>query len=322
MLHGLLATQADYRQRYQYIKVKAFIRSDLFLKLDLSDFGPDKILARSVSLTWSPSDIKRFVAKRVALNLIRTLNLKGLQFEIDSDECLVTRDELALLQETKSSIASTGIWRWKFWKSAWWLGKLERKHREGRPRNFGEIIDEQTITSIFPTEVDHKKLNGTEAPIGLFKFFETHFQFGHGETTPRAMLSFLNSYLAKVRDYYAKNPDIESVVALQNREYPLFVKRVMGAAYAEHCKAAWETQYAWATPWKPLVGAVQRMSVKRTFTFDEFVRNAEVSPEEARRFLAFIAHTGLVKCLNERERAEMRNYEFPILFLTTSPSAA
>lgn len=316
LLHGLLATQSDYRQRYQYIKVKAFIRSDLFRKLDLSDFGPDKILARSLSLTWSPADIKKFVAKRIALNLIRTLSLKVLQVEIDRDECLVTRDELALLQESKHSMRVGGLWRWKFWKSAWWLGTLGEDQREGRPRNFGEIVDERIITSILPTEVFHKKMDGSDASISLFKYFETHFQFGHGETTPRAMLSYMNSFLSKVRDYYSQNPDISSVKAMPNGEYPLFVKRAASAAYAEHRRSAWETQYAWATPWKPLVGTAQRISKKRRFTFDEFAKAANISNEEAGRFLAFIAHTGLVKCLNEGERTELREYEFPILFVS------
>ncbi|HVY23430.1 MAG TPA: hypothetical protein VG962_08780 [Steroidobacteraceae bacterium] len=323
LLHGLLATQTDYRQKYPRIKIKAFIRSDLFIKLDLSEFGPDKILARTVSLKWSPGDIKKFIAKRIAYNLIQYLELDALIFEFDSDQCRVSRDQLAMLKETKKSMVATSKWNWKFWHGKYTLRRLFRRSSdaEGRLRNFSEVINEAIITSILPTEVIHLLSNGNEAPIGIFEYFDSHFQFGHGETTPRAMLGFLNHFLTSVRKYYAENPDIEYVAKNQNGEYPLFVKRAVQEAYDAHRREAWEVQLNWAHPWKPLIATAKRMSKKTRFSYRNFVSLAKVSEEEARQFLAFCTHTGLVRCINDRERTENREYEFPILFQTVESNS-
>jgi hypothetical protein len=226
LMHGLLTTQQDYRHRYRHIKVKAFIRTDLFRKLDISDFGADKILTRCIYLAWTPSAIKQFIATRVAANLMQSLKLDSLMFEIDETAYEMTRDKLAELKTIRKSMEGARFWQWRFWVGLWrLLREFEvRKPNEGRVRNSSDVVNEALITSILPTEVPHVKANGTEGHLNIFEYFETHFQFGHGETTPRAMLAYLNHLLTETNKYYLQNDDIAEVEKNENGEYPLFVK--------------------------------------------------------------------------------------------------
>jgi hypothetical protein len=135
------------------------------------------------------------------------------------------------------------------------------------------------------------------------------------------MLSFLNLALREVRGYYAQNRDLTSIRLDARKEYPLFVRVVLENAYDTYKKEAWEVQFHWAKERKYLVAELQKMATKQSFTFGEFVRNAKVENEEAKQFLAFAIHTGLLQCVNERERHENRRYQFPILFFQI-PEAA
>jgi hypothetical protein len=51
-------------------------------------------------------------------------------------------------------------------------------------------VNEAMITAVLPTVVPHLTLYGTVDTLSIFEYMDSHFQFGHGETTPRSMLSF------------------------------------------------------------------------------------------------------------------------------------
>lgn len=318
LIQGLLATQTDYRQKYQNIKVKSFLRTDLFRKLDLSEFGPDKILARCVELRWSPSELKHLMAKRVAHNLMAVLGLSRLEISIDTDQFLVSRDELPKLTESKISLTNFDPFVWAHWRRLFWLAYVRARSvahgDDGRVQNSSDVVNEAIITSIFPREAFHLKRDGTQTSIDLFDFFETHFQFAHGQATPRVMLSFMNQCLTAVRDYYSNNRDIAEIKKNDKGEFPLFVRKAMHAAYCALKVEAWEVQYQWAKKWEPLVAAVQKLAIQQTISYAQFIKESASQHDDAKQFLAFVTHTGLVRCSNERDRHENRRYEVPILF--------
>lgn len=318
LIQGLLATQTDYRQKYQNIKIKSFLRTDLFKKLDLSEFGPDKIQARCVELRWSASELKHLMAKRIAHNLMVALGLNRLEISLDADQFLVSREELPKLTETKVSLSNFDPFVWAHWRRLFWLAHVRARSvvhgDDGRVQNSIDVVNEAIITSIFPREAIHLRRDGTQTTIDFFDLLETHFQFAHGQATPRVILAFLNKCLTLVREYYSNNGDIREIKRNERGEFPLFVRKALHGAYCALKQDAWEVQYQWAKKWEPLVAIIEKMSVSQTIFYTQFVKVAEVQPEEARQFLAFVTHTGLLHCQNERERYENRRYEIPLLF--------
>lgn len=323
LLQGLLATQTDYRQKYPNIKVKSFLRTDLFRKLDLSEFGPDKILARCVELRWSPSELKHLMAKRIAHNLMLALALSRLEISIDADQFLVSRDELPRLTESKISLTNFDPLSWAHWRRLLWLAYVRARSvangDDGRIQNSMDVVNEAIITSIFPHDATHLKRDGTQTPIDLFDYFETHFQFAHGQATPRVMLSFMNQCLTYIREYYNSNRDIRDIKKNERGEFPLFVKKAIHSAYCALKNEAWEVQYQWAKKWESLVAVVQKLATQQTISYAQFVKEAKVENEVAKQFLAFVTHTGLLKCANERDRHEDRQYGLPLLFQRPKP---
>lgn len=316
LLHGLLATQVNYREKYPNIKIKAFLRTDLFQRIDLNEFGPDKILARSVELKWSPSEIKHFLGKRIAHNLIRGLKLPSLEIAVDRDTLHVSSNELATLEETKLTLSNFSFFKLSHWRRLFWYAGVRARHNsgEGRIRHSIDAFSEALITSIFPREISYKNVNGTFSDIKFLDFLDTHFQLSHGHCTPRALLSFLNHTLQCVRQYYDQNSDLRSVKRDARLEYPIFVKSAIREAYKKCCNEAWEVQYHWSKDMKHLVAELQKLATKKLFSFSDFQKATRISENEARSFLAFAMQTGLIMCANQREKYSNRIYRFPLLF--------
>lgn len=317
LIQGLVATQTDYRQKYQNIKIRSFFRTDLFRKVDLSQFGPDKIFARCVELHWSPSELKHLIAKRIAFNLMNALKLNRFEIFIDTDQFLVSRDELPKLSDSKNTINNFDPLSWAHWKKRIWLAYVRSRSREnsGRIQNSSDVVFESIITSIFPREAVHCKKDGIQASIDLFDFFDTHFQFSHGNATPRLMLSFMNKCVSAIRDYYNQNRDLVEIKKNEKGEYPLFVKNAINNAYKSCKKDAWDVQYQWVEEkWKPYLAIIEKFSANNSFSFTQFSKESKSKGDDIKQFLAFVTHTGLLRCQNDRERYEDRIYDIPLLF--------
>lgn len=82
-LQGLLECERSYHG-YKNIKLKIFLRNDLFKRLDFEKLGYDKIASRKIDLIWTDEDIRRFIAQRITYNLFKILKLD--LFEITIDE--------------------------------------------------------------------------------------------------------------------------------------------------------------------------------------------------------------------------------------------
>lgn len=316
LLQELLGAQRTYREKSQQIRIKIFFRTDLFERLDLRQFGADKIFARCINLTWKSADIKRFIAQRLGHNLLKNIPLPGFEFQIDKDRFFILRDELSLLEESKS-LKKFNPLKKSHWEKLIFLVGIELRKKqtnEGRLTDAMDVIHEEIITSILPRELTHRKLSGEEAQIDIFKFLDSHLQFSHGETTPRAVLLFLDLCLVKLNEYYQQNSDLREITKDANGEFPLFVRVAISRAYREFHLQCWKIQYQWAQDWAPLVSSVEKFAHIGSFAFADFKKKANIDDADARQFLAFSTHTGLLKCSNEHDRLEERRYELPILY--------
>jgi hypothetical protein len=203
------------------------------------------------------------------------------------------------------------------WRRILLLASIELRKKEkntGRLTDAMDVIHEEIITSIFPRQVLHRKQNGEQVEIDIFKFIESHLQFANGETTPRAVLSFLDLCLEKIRDYYLKNGDIKEIEKDQNGELPLFVKVAINRAYTDFRRKSWQVQYQLSKEWAAFVSVIESLSIKGNFSYEDFKRNAKAADTEARQFLAFSSHTGLLYCNNPNAKLSERTYLLPILF--------
>lgn len=91
LVQGLLQTTKDYSS-YPLLKVKLFLRTDLYEKLNFAQLGGvDKISPRTVKLLWTESDIRKFVAERVLYNLSRQLQVHPVKYEIGNSEIFLER---------------------------------------------------------------------------------------------------------------------------------------------------------------------------------------------------------------------------------------
>lgn len=316
LLQQLLACQTDYRSKNKNIRIISFLRTDLFQRIDLQHLGPDKIAQRSLEIQWSTSDIKNFVAKRLAVNLLSILNTESLPIKVDEVKLWISRDEIAKLEETKSTLKNFNVFNVSHWRELKWLYGILGRAKKGDSRvvNFTDAENEAIIRIILPKEVYHYDLKGIRQEIDLFVFLETHFQLGYGQSTPRAILLYLSQATQAVAAYYAKNPDLKIELG-ELGEYPLFKKTEMLTAYRQFQESMWAIQLQVGSSFADFMLCVNQLRSKTSFGFQTFQKMCNGSDDEVRRFLSFCTHTGLLQCRNpSAPRGEERIYMLPVVF--------
>jgi len=79
LLQGLLHSERSYHA-LKNLRIKFFIRRDLFDRLNFEALGYDKILNSKVELHWTNEDIREFIARRISFNFNKVLGLDRLVF--------------------------------------------------------------------------------------------------------------------------------------------------------------------------------------------------------------------------------------------------
>lgn len=325
LLQQLLACQADYRSKYGQgrLKIVTFLRTDLFARIDQQPLGPDKVAQRSLEIRWTQSDIRRFIAKRIALNLLRSLKRDALEIHFDTARCWITREEIGKLEDSKSTLAHFDVFKKSHWEKLFWLWGVIRRGNQTQKRisSFDDAYNEAIITSLIPRMVKHITLRGEIRDIPLFDFLDTHFQLGFGQCTPRAILLYLSQVLRAATDYYAANPDLK-VTQNSHKEFELFNRDLLMDAYANFQRSMWDIQLHMAGSFRPLMMQLNSFRNREQFTFRAFVSAAKVSDEDGKQFLGFCAHTGVLQCTNPNARAIDREYRIPVVYQVARPTAA
>lgn len=322
LIQALLYCQRSYA-KHPSIKLKLFLRSDLFERLDYTGLGYDKIINKTVKLVWSEEEIREFLSRRIFYNLIKCLSLDSLSFSIDEKKLYLGKQ--ALLDgfiTGESPVYKNGmIYPIKklYWKIRSRLAFIGIDARDARKTNFNDEINKQIITSIFPRAPNHYDNSKTKKPIDLFEYFSTHFCLGSGHATPRIILMYIQSSLEHSLDYFEKNMDKRHIVLDVYREYPLIMRDCMLTSYHELQEKIWNTVAHIDKQWKR---AILLIKENKDCISDAGVSFKNISAlvakhiseqDELTRFLAFSTHIGLFSIINQQVNSIERQYKLPVL---------
>lgn len=328
MIQGLLSCERDY-QNYSHVKLKIFIRNDLFQKIDFEELGYEKVISRKIDLIWNSSDIREFIARRIVFNIIKHMKLSYLAFSVEEEQLYIDEKSSDFTDIDDNVSLGDGVISRMISRT---YGKLSniipgvlckatskksngRDKREARHVNFNDERNRQVITSIFPRKIKHKLSSGAVEEIEIFNYIETHFALNCGYTTPRIIIMFLEECMDHVREYYRGNPDI-TVELDDSNEFPLVKRDLITDAYNDvrndisiafgKIDSKWES-------WYDLFRT--RKGAKYTFTYKDMQKIIKTKSEsELHRFLAFLSHIGYLQCVNPNANYPARSYKLPILF--------
>jgi hypothetical protein len=209
-LQSLLETQRSY-QAFSEIKIKLFLRTDLFKRLDFESLGYDKISSKTVELKWSEADIRQFIAKRILHNLSAVFDRKKFGIMLDDKKLYV--DQEYLKKGSEIDIAYTDKRDNYFYKVKKWLiefqiaRKLKKRDKyDARKTDLMAALHRMVITLFFPDDVTHFNKRKKKESADIFEFLNTHLSLASGGTTPRIVLMYFQICLEHTREYYRVNP--------------------------------------------------------------------------------------------------------------------
>jgi hypothetical protein len=311
IIQGLLFVERSYN-RFSNIKLKIFLRSDIFKKLNFDELGYEKVSSRKVDLTWSHEDIREFLARRIVFNYFNIFELDYLEIDVEKERLYIDETSLSHLDALKysSSVHSS-----KADKIIKFIGKALNRDSYGmRKTNFNDEINREIITSIFPRKIPHKDVSGSDRDISIFEYLSTHFNMSSGKTTPRLILMYLEICFEKTREYYEKNADIQEL-KLENNEYPLIKKPLLSVAYFNLQNQIWDAVSKVSQTWENWINILRnkKKQGEMKYSFMESAINGN-SEEELKQFLAFMTHLGILECKNWELPHDQRIYTLPILF--------
>ncbi|MGJ0516532.1 MAG: P-loop ATPase, Sll1717 family [Methylomicrobium sp.] len=324
-IQGLLHCQRGYIN-YTNIKLRLFLRTDLFYKLDFQALGYDKVKAKTVELKWSPENMRQFIARRVLYNLANVINIRKIEVLLEEENLSAKPRRISqkypiLSKYVRKIPFFIGLYK-ALYRGIEHLNKSIRKMdaRDARKINLNDALSRCLIKTIFPSMVDHKNNQKVKKREDIFIYLQTHFSLASGEPTPRIILMFLQKSLEYTRRYYKSNPDIHSIEIDKNNEYPLILRDCMYSAYEDLKFEVWETCSNISDKWKPLIEEVRsgrEKFLKNPLSYSEIKRILKIicdDEKELREFLAFGAHIGLLETSNSRTDYTKRTYKLPILF--------
>lgn len=328
-LQALIQSWRDY-QSYPKIKIKLFLRRDLYERLDFSSIGRDKIEPRKVELIWTDEDIRHLIATRIFHN-IQSIN-KGKSLAIYCDERYLTIDRQFLneirsldsIPENERSILD--VVKHKFLMMRDYLRQRKRDAYDARTTNVHDMAYTALITTLFPRAANHKTKANKIEQIEISTYFSTHFQFSSKTTTPRIILLFLQYCLEATRHYYLNNPT-ESIQINEKGEYPVFLRDHLFQAYEQVRVLAMQTITGLNSAWQRSAANIMRhASTSKTpeaISFKEAKKHLgkDVTDEELSNFFAFYEHAGLFACTNRADNLDGRIYSIPIIFQRMSANA-
>lgn len=307
ILHSILNCCRSYR-KYSRLRLKVSLRSDLFHKLDFSQLGGyDKIVSNMIELTWTDRNIREFISRRLAINLMRTLRLRGLKMAIDEQSLYLPPPESN--QSLVKQISGIVSWFWN---------KIKPDKSIARKITAYDQISRHIILTLFPRDVFHMNANGKKEKSELFTYLESHFDLGNGHTTPRIVLLFLQKMVQVVSDYYRENPDKKILKRTEKNEFPLFMRDHFIKPYVLLQKDMIEIIKSCMTidEWQKKTSILfSKKGKKTTFSFQALCNLVSlVNAEDAQAYAAYLTHLGVLKCKDSDVQYQNRTYELPLLF--------
>lgn len=299
VVQGLLACSKDY-SRHTYIKVKSFLRNEVFHKVDFEQIGgAEKIKPNAISLEWSPSDIRRFIAERLIYNLFEVIKIESLNISVSEDDLYRRR--------RKKKWIPKKLWDWFCDNSRHALDITEL-----------DFAYRTVITCFLPREVQHYDEKGVLANgLDIFEYIETHFCMANSNVTPRAMLIYLDKLLQISSAYYSERL-YPPIMLNDEGEYPLFLREHILQAYGslQEDLTSYISSAVTHPEWKDRISSLlTNIGRKKSFSFRELKRliNYDDNDQDAKELLAFLEHLGVLVCENKSVHLPDRFYLIPLL---------
>lgn len=223
--------------RLPEMKLKVFLRTDLFQRINFAHGGYDKLSPQIVQLEWTSNDICEFVARRLIHNYVK-LNIH-IPYNIDLsllDLDPIFSEQLRELFKRKTygiselcrSFCDSAILKVKI---RW--AKFHRKSHTARKTDLVHALILRVITHVFPHKVSHLSAHCRREEIPLENYFASHFKMGANTPNPRLILLFLMTTFEDSAYYYSRNPDKSVIKANELLEYELILKENIISGYAK-----------------------------------------------------------------------------------------
>lgn len=324
-LQALIHCWRDF-QSYPKIKLKLFLRRDLYERLDFSSVGKDKIDPRKVELRWTDEDIRQLIALRIFHNLAPFIKGKGLKIELNEEQLTIDKDFLREIR-TLEAIPESERSLMKRLKRLMLIIRARLKQRkrdayDARTINMHDMVHRAIMTVLLPRSVNHKTKTNKEEFVELTQYLSSHFQFSNGATTPRIILLYMQKCLEIARNYYSNNP-ADAILQNELGEYPIFLRDHLSEAYQEIRQLALQTilglNHQWSRPATLLMQSIARSKNVTEISFRDAKKiigksMSKGEPAELANFFAFYEHAGLFYCCNRTLEVENRAYSIPIFF--------
>jgi hypothetical protein len=312
--------------RLPELKLKIFLRIDLFKRLDFEKGGYDKISPQVVRLEWTSDDIYAFVARRLLFNYER-LQVKtprwGISPEmLDLDPSFEeqARDLVANRPTNIAGLMKMIGGAFVLISQVKW-SQFRRKSHSERKTNSLDAIFSKVVNFVFPSRVLHLTSNCKQEEILFKSFLAEHFKLGGDCPNPRLVLLFLNNTLDEAVAYYERNPDpaCKFLKANEMDEYELILKEHISRGYRKLQVTARETVNQLSLQWRPQISrlfagvGVPKECTGLTIDRLKTLTSWDDDAESFQRFVAFYTHLGLLVPENEEALFENRVFSLPLV---------
>lgn len=312
--------------RFPELKLKIFLRVDLFKRLDFEKGGYDKISPQVVRLEWTAEDIYGFVARRLLYNYER-LQIKtpswGISTEMLDFEPSIGEQAKELVTIVPKGIS--GVMKWLgsafvlLSKMKW--SEFNRKSHSERKTNSLDALFSNVVNYVFPNKVIHLNSSCKQEELLFKTFLVEHFKLGGECPNPRLVLLFLNYTIEEAVAYYERNPDPSRRMLFPNDigEYELILKEHILRGFRELQTTARTTvsqlSLQWRTPVSRLLAELTTPKSCVGLTVAKLKQLTQWSENEESfvHFVAFYSHIGLLVAENETVLFEDRRFSLPLV---------
>lgn len=312
--------------RFPELKLKIFLRIDLFKRLDFEKGGYDKISPQVVRLEWTSDDIYAFVARRLLYNYERhqvrtpSWGISTEMLELDPSFGEKARELIANRPTNLTSLLKMVGGVFMLVSQAKW-SQFRRKSHSERKTNSIDAVFSRVVNFVFPTKVLHLTANCKQEEIFFKTFLAEHFKLGGQCPNPRLVLLFLNYTLEEAVAYYERNPDPACRFLKPNEmgEYELILKEHILRGFRKLQLTARETvtqlSLQWRAPVARLLAGVGSPKDSTGLTVEKLMQLTgwNDDAEAFHPFVAFYSHVGLLVPENEEAQFESRLFSLPLV---------
>ena len=311
IFQSLLDVESGYCQ-FSNTRLFLFIREDLFNRLNLDQYGSDKVFARKTNITWSADDISQLIAKRFIFNYYKIFNMSTIHISYDTEELFLEKKQSEYLEESApiKHRSRLSLFLRKFFHR-----KLKGPRR--RVVNLTDKISWDVISVLLPEKIYHLDQNNKEILIPFKDFIKTHLSCANDALNPRLVISFFNAVFDFIHEYYEKNEDLGPVKKTNGR-FQVIAPESFLEIYQKFKKETYEIYVKQLGEWQYDINTFhERKGNRYAFLYNQLVDLMEIDESKKadfNRFLAIMNHVGFLSCDNVNKTYENRKYTIPILF--------